>query len=347
MSVKKQYCYTDSSGQDVYLFTLTNLSGTEVLITNYGAIITSFCIKNKEGAVNDIVLGFDKVEGYTNESYLAHYPWFGCAVGRNANRIKNAQFIIDKKEYLLSKNNGNDHLHGGINGFDKKVWRLVKIEESPISSLELKYISPDGEEGYPGKLDVTIRFELNNENELSYEYSAYCDRPTVINLTHHSYFNLNNGVGDIKDHEVRIYGSWVLDQDNNLVANGDLIPVADTEFDFHEFTLLGERLNKIAEYDKSFVADKDAVSLSLMAEVRSVALGVLLQVYSTEPIIHFYSGKWIPVIAGKNGIKYGPFSGLCLETHKHPNAINISHFPDTILRPGEIYSSRTVYKVLV
>lgn len=345
MSVKKQYCYTDSSGQDVYLFTLTNLSGTEVLITNYGAIITSFCIKNKEGVVNDIVLGFDKVVDYTTESYLANYPWFGCGVGRNANRIKNAQFVLDKKEYLLSKNNGNDHLHGGVNGFDKKVWQLVKTEETPVNSLELKYISPDGEEGYPGKLDVTIRFELNNENELSYEYSAYCDRPTVVNLTHHSYFNLNNGAGTIKDHEVRIYGSWVLDQDDNLVANGELSSVANTEFDFHEFSLMGERLTKIAEYDKSFVADKDAISLSLMAEVRSVISGVLLQVYSTEPIIHFYSGKWIPVITGKKDTRYGPFSGLCLETHKHPNAINISHFPDTVLRPGEIYSSKTVYKV--
>lgn len=345
MPVKKQYCYTNSSGQDVYLFTLTNLSGSEVFITNYGAIITSFCIKNEEGTVNDIVLGFDKVEDYSNESYLANYPWFGSAVGRNANRIKNAQIVIDKKEYLLSKNNGNDHLHGGVNGFDKKVWQLVKTEETPVNSLELKYISPDGEEGYPGKLDVTIRFELNNENELSYEYSAYCDRPTVANLTHHSYFNLNNGVGDINNHEVRIYGSWVLDQDDNLVANGDLSPVANTGFDFHEFTLLGERLSKIAEYDKSFVADKDAISLSLMAEVRSVLSGVLLQVYSTEPIVHFYSGKWIPVITGKKGIRYGPFSGLCLETHKHPNAINISHFPDTVLRPGEIYSSKTVYKI--
>lgn len=347
MSVKKKYCYTDNSGQDIYLFTLTNLSGTEVLITNYGAIITSFCITNKEGVVNDIVLGFDKVEDYTNESYLAHYPWFGCAIGRNANRIKNAQFVIDKKEYLLSKNNGNDHLHGGVNGFDKKIWQLIKTEETPVNSLELKYISPDGEEGYPGKLDVTIRFELNNENELSYEYSASCDRPTVVNLTHHSYFNLNNGVGDIKDHEVRIYGSWVLDQDDNLVANGNLSSVANTEFDFHEFTLIGERLSKIAEYDKSFVTDKDAISLSLMAEVRSVASDVLLQVYSTESIVHFYSGKWIPVITGKKGIRYGPFSGLCLETHMHPNAINISHFPDTVLRPGEIYSSKTVYKVLV
>lgn len=345
MPVKKQYCYTDSSGQDIYLFTLTNLSGTEVLITNYGAIITSFCIRDKEGAVNDIVLGFDKVEDYANESYLANYPWFGSAVGRNANRIKNAQFVIDKKEYILSKNKGNDHLHGGVNGFDKKVWQLIKTEETPVNSLELKYMSPDGEEGYPGKLDVIIRFELNNENELSYEYSAYCDRPTVVNLTHHSYFNLNNGVGDINNHEVRIYGSWVLDQDDNLVANGDLSSVANTEFDFHEFTLLGERLSKIAEYDKSFVADKDAISLSLMAEVRSVVSDVLLQVYSTEPIVHFYSGKWIPSIIGKNGIKYGPFSGLCLETHKHPNAINISHFPDTVLRPGEIYSSKTVYKI--
>jgi len=345
MSVKKQYCYTDNSGQDVYLFTLTNLSGTEVFITNYGAIITSFCIKSKNGSLNDIVLGFDNVEDYTNESYLAHYPWFGCAVGRNANRIKDAQFVIDKKEYLLSKNNGNDQLHGGVNGFDKKVWQLVKIEETPVNALELKYISPDGEEGYPGKLDVVIRFELNNENELSYEYSASCDRPTVVNLTHHSYFNLNNGIGDIKDHEVRIYGSWILDQDDNLVANGDLSSVADTEFDFHEFATLRERLNKIPEYDKSFVTDKDAVSLSLMAEVRSVASGVLLQVFSTEPVVHFYSGKWIPVIAGKKRIKYGPFSGLCLETHKHPNAVNISHFPDTVVRPGEIYSSKTVYKV--
>lgn len=345
MSVKKQYCYTDNSGQDVYLFTLTNLSGTEVFITNYGAIITSFCIKSKNGSLNDIVLGFDNVEDYTNESYLAHYPWFGCAVGRNANRIKDAQFVIDKKEYLLSKNNGNDQLHGGVNGFDKKVWQLVKIEETPVNALELKYISPDGEEGYPGKLDVVIRFELNNENELSYEYSASCDRPTVVNLTHHSYFNLNNGIGDIKDHEVRIYGSWILDQDDNLVANGDLSSVADTEFDFHEFATLRGRLNKIPEYDKSFVTDKDAVSLSLMAEVRSVASGVLLQVFSTEPVVHFYSGKWIPVIAGKKRIKYGPFSGLCLETHKHPNAVNISHFPDTVVRPGEIYSSKTVYKV--
>src|SRR5690606_38102078 len=147
----------------------------------------------------------------------------------NANRIKNAQIVIDKKEYLLSKNNGNDHLHGGVNGFDKKVWQLIKTEETPVNSLELKYISPDGEEGYPGKLDVTIRFELNNENELSYEYSAYCDRPTVVNLTHHSYFNLNNGAGTIKDHEVRIYGSWVLDQDDNLLANGELSSVANTE----------------------------------------------------------------------------------------------------------------------
>lgn len=345
MSVKKQYCYTDNSGQDVYLFTLTNLSGTEVFITNYGAIITSFCIKSKNGSLNDIVLGFDNVEDYTNESYLAHYPWFGCAVGRNANRIKDAQFVIDKKEYLLSKNNGNDQLHGGVNGFDKKVWQLVKIEETPVNVLELKYISPDGEEGYPGKLDVVIRFELNNENELSYEYSASCDRPTVVNLTHHSYFNLNNGIGDIKDHEVRIYGSWILDQDDNLVANGDLSSVADTEFDFHESATLRGRLRKIPEYDKSFVAEKDGVSLSLMAEVRSVASGVLLQVFSTEPVVHFYSGKWIPVIAGKKGIKYGPFSGLCLETHKHPNAVNISHFPDTVVRPGEIYSSKTVYKV--
>ncbi|HEY6063582.1 MAG TPA: aldose epimerase family protein [Chitinophagaceae bacterium] len=348
MPISQQYCLRHSSGEDIYLFTLRNATGTEVIITNYGAIITSFKIKNQDGTVNDIVLGFDQVEDYWSADYLQQYPWFGCAVGRYANRIKNSEFSIDGKKYSLSKNKGPDQLHGGINGFDKKVWTLVSSGEIPHPFLELGYKSTDGEEGFPGNLDVMIRFELNEENELSYLYTAACDEPTPVNLTHHSYFNLNNGIGTINDHEIKIDASNMLEQDENLTATGNIIPVADTAFDFRDFQRIGDGLAKIPEYDKSFVIDKedDFVKLSLVAEARSLQTKTHLQVYSSEPIVHFYSGKWTPVVKGKNGIMYGPFSGFCLETHNYLNAVNIPYFPNTILRPGEIYAQKTVYKVI-
>ena len=336
-----------SSGEDIYLFTLCNAKGTEVTVANYGAIITSFKIKNQDGTVNDIVLGFDNVEDYWSADYLKQYPWFGCAVGRYANRIKNSEFSIDGKKYSLSKNKGPDQLHGGINGFDKKVWTLVSSGEIPQPFLELGYKSADGEEGFPGNLDVLIRFELNDENELSYLYTAACDEPTPVNLTHHSYFNLNNGTGSIHDHEIKIYSTNMLEQDKNLNATGNMIPVSDTVFDFRNFQRMADGLAKIPEYDKGFVIDNkgNTTSLALIAEARSLQTKTLLQVYSTEPMVQFYSGKWTPVVKGKNGIMYGPFSGFCLETHKHTNAINIPHFPNTILKPGEIYAQKTVYKV--
>lgn len=347
MPINEQYCLTHSSGEDIYLFTLRNARGTEVVITNYGAIITSFKIKNPVGTVNDIVLGFDKVEDYWSADYLEQYPWFGCAVGRYANRIKNSEFSIGGKKYSLSKNKGPDQLHGGISGFDKKVWTLVSSGDLPQPFLELGYRSTDGEEGFPGNLDVMIRFELNNENELSYLYTAACDEPTPVNLTHHSYFNLNNGVGSIHDHEIKIYSSGTLEQDDNLTVTGNIVPVANTAFDFRNYIRIGDGLASIDEYDKSFVVDKaaDATGLLLAAEARSPETGIQLQVWSHEPILHFYSGKWTPVVKGKNGTMYGPFSGFCLETHKYLNAVNIPHFPNSILRPGEIYVQKTVYKV--
>lgn len=350
MKTEKQYCFTHSSGEDIYLFALSNAKNTEVLITNYGAIITTFKIKQPDGSVNDIVLGFDKVEDYFSEDYLKQYPWFGCAVGRYANRIGNAKFEIDGIQYHLAKNRPHEHLHGGIGSFDKKVWQFVSQGEAPQPFLELKYQSADGEEGYPGNMDVLIRFELNDNNELSYQYTATCDQPTAINLTHHSYFNLNNGGGTIKDQEVKIYASNVLEQDDMLVATGNSVPVANTPFDFREFYSIGEGLNKIEEYDKSFIVDKKetpagSAELPLVAEAKSAQAKIKLQVYSTEPIVHFYSGKWIPAVKGKNGTIYGPCSGFCLETHKHPNAVNIPHFPNTILRPGEIYYQKTVYRI--
>ncbi len=336
-----KYCFTHTTGEDIYLFSLQNKKGTEVLITNYGAIITSLKLKNTDGSVNDIALGFDKIEDYLAKDYLEQYPWFGSAVGRYANRIKSAAFELDGKNYQLSRNNGDEQLHGGNSGFDRRVWQFIGQGNNPHAWLELSYKSADGEEGYPGNLEVIIRFELTDENELSYEYKATCDQPTIINLTHHGYFNLNNGKGNIEEQEVKIYSSAVLQQDEKLVATGDILPVAGTVFDFSDFVQIGEGLKNIDEFDKSFIVDKREDSL--VAEARSLQSNVHLKVYSTEPIVHFYSGKWIPVVKGKNGTMYGPFSGFCLETHFHPNAINIPHFPNTVLRPGETYHQKTSY----
>jgi aldose 1-epimerase len=344
MHLTQQFCFTHITGEDVYLFILHNSKGTEVSITNYGAIITAFKIKNADGMVNDIVLGFDKVEDYLADDYMNEYAWFGCTVGRYANRIEGGSFMIDENKYQLTKNKGNDTLHGGAEGFDKKVWQLTSIDEKPNPFLELKYPSPDGEEGFPGKLEITIRFELNEDNELSYEYKATCDKPTAINLTHHEYFNLNNSKGSIHEQEVRIYASNVLEQDENLIPTGIVTPVENTTFDLREFHQIGEGLKLVDEYDTSYVIDKkDSL---LVAEARSLQSNIHLQIYSTEPVVHFYSGKWIPSIKGKNGEQYGSFSGFCLETHKHPNAVNIPHFPDTILKPGETYYQKTIYKVI-
>lgn len=347
MPVRQQYCLKHSSGEDIYLFTLSNAKGAEAIITNYGAIITSFKIKNPDGSINDIVLGFDKVEDYWSPDYLQQYPWFGCAVGRYANRIKNAEFSINGTKYSLAKNNGSEILHGGPGGFDRRVWQLVSSGESPQPYLELGYKSKDGEEGFPGNIDVLIRFELNDKDELSYQYTACCDEPTAVNLTHHSYFNLNNGEGTIHDHEVKLYASAMLEQDGNLTATGNILSVAGTVFDFRNYKRIADGFKVVDEYDKSFLVDKEegAAGLTLVAETSSPQTGLRLEVWSNEPIVHFYSGKWTPQVKGKNGTQYGPFSGLCLETHLHPNAVNIPHFPNTILKPGEIYVQKTVYKV--
>lgn len=344
--VTRQYCGSLSGGEDVYLFVLRNAKGTEAIISSYGATLMAFKVKNADGTTNDIVLGFEKIEDYYHPAYLAAYPWFGCAVGRYANRITNACFALNGQTIKLSANHGKHTLHGGFSGFDKKVWTLVSFGHFPHVFLELNYTSPHGEEGFPGNLETTIRFELTDENEFSYSYRAVADQPTAVNLTHHSYFNLNNGEGSILNHEVRIYGNNILEQDEKLLVTGNAIPVDGTAYDFRSFRKTGERIREAGEYDKSFVIKEKTIVPVLAAEARSAESGLTLQVYTTEPVVHFYSGKWIPELTGKYGKKYGPFSGFCLETHVHPNAINIPGFPDTILKPGEVYYQKTVYKIL-
>jgi len=344
--LSRRFCLTHPSGEDIYLFTLRNGTGTEVQITNYGAIITAFRVRNKKGAFNDIVLGFEKIEDYWSPAYLSQHPWFGCAVGRYANRIKNASFELQGKKYELARNHGNEHLHGGIDGFDKKVWKFIVSGESPQPFLELGYTSRDGEEGYPGNLKTVIRFELNDAGELSYTYRAETDKATPVNLTHHDYFNLHNGQGTIREHEIRIVASHILEQDKNLVATGKVLPVEGTAYDFRDFSGINEGLKELDEYDKSFVVDEPGLTAPrLVAEARSEISHLHLQVYSTEPVVHFYSGKWIPSVEGKGHTSYGPFSGFCLETHQHPNAVNLPNFPDTILQPGEEYFQQTIYKI--
>jgi aldose 1-epimerase len=337
-----QFCFTHPSGKDIYLYNLRNVNETEVLITNYGAIIMAYKIRMPDKTVNDIVLGFDNVHDYLKADYLKVYPFMGAAIGRYGNRIKGARFKIDDKEFSVSKNWGPDQLHGGFDGFDKKVWDLVSIDEKS-NILHLKYDSPDGEEGFPGNLEVNISFELNDENDLIYTYSATCDQPTAINLTHHSYFNLDNGEGTISDHEVKIYSDKILEQDENLVTTGNYIAIDNTKYDFAEFHVIGERMN--GGYDQSFVIDKNSTHLSIVAEALSKKSGLKLQVLTTEPMVHLYTGQGFPKLKGKNNIEYGPYSGFCLETQKHPNAINIPKFPNTVLRPEEKYHQETVYKI--
>jgi aldose 1-epimerase len=342
MEKSSQFCFTHPSGKDIYLYRLRNINKTEVLITNYGAIIMAYKIHISDSYTNDVVLGFSNVHDYLNTEYLKTYPFMGAAVGRYANRIKDACFKIDDKEFYVSKNWGNDQLHGGKEGFDKKVWDFVSFDEE-CSILQLKYNSPDGEEGFPGDLNVNICFELNDDNDLIYEYSATCDQPTAVNLTHHSYFNLNNGKGTIDDHEFKIYSDKILEQDEYLVATGNYIAVKNTRYDFNDFYPISERMND--GYDQSFIVEKEKDQLTIVAEVLSKKSGLKLRVLTTEPVVHLYTGQGFPKIKGKNNIEYGHYSGFCLETQTHPNAINIPKFPNTVLRPGEKYHQKTIYKI--
>ncbi len=346
MPIQKKFCFKDSKGEDIYLFSLTNKHGTKVSITNYGAIITAFKVKTKNDLFNDIVLGFDNVEDYLSDNYLKHYAYMGAACGRYANRIKNGKFILDGKEYQLTQNMGNDILHGGKEGFDKKTWEVVLVNENPNPSLELKYLSKDGEEGFPGNLETIICFELNDENELSYEFRAATDKTTAVNLTHHSYFNLNNGRGTIEDHELKINSSYILAQDEGLVCNGEFIAVANNQYDFTIFKAINTDWNKADGYDQCFIVDNKTAELELVVEARSKESGIHFQIFSTEPAVQFYTGQGLNIKNAKGGNQYSPFSGFCLETHKHPNAINIPHFPNTVLRPGEKYYQKNVYKII-
>jgi aldose 1-epimerase len=333
-----------ADGQAVDLYTLTNKNGMEVAITNYGGTVVTLKAPDRNGKVADVVLGFD-----TLESYFGPNPYFGALIGRYGNRIAKGKFKLDGKEYTLARNNGENALHGGLKGFDKRVWTA---REAP-DGLELTYVSADGEEGYPGALTSTVKYSLSDNNELKIDYAAATDKDTVLNLTNHSYFNLaGEGEGDILSHEMTINADRFTPVDSGLIPTGELRPVEGTPFDFRKPTAIGARIANADEqlklgkgYDHNFVLTSGGGSMALAARVTEAKSGRVMEVLTDQPGVQFYTGNFLDgTVKGKGGKVYAHRYGFCLETQHFPDSPNQKTFPSTVLKPGQKYQTSTVYK---
>jgi len=343
-TVKKEPFGKTAEGAAVDVYTLANAKGVEARIINYGGIIVSLKTPDKSGNSADIVLGFDSMDGY-----LAKPPYFGAIVGRYANRIANARFTLDGKEYKLAANNGKNALHGGERGFDKVLWNA----RGGGNRLELEYVSKDGEEGYPGTLTAKVVYTLTDDNELRMDYSATTDKPTVVNLTNHSYFNLaGQGEGDILKHVMMINADKFTPIDEGLIPTGELKNVEGTPFDFRKPTPIGARIDQNDQqlkfgqgYDHNWALNRAASGLTLAARVTSPESGRVLEVLTDQPGIQFYTGNFLDgTITGKGGKKYPRRSAFCLETQHFPDSPNKPNFPTVVLRPGETYQTTTIFK---
>jgi len=338
-------------GQKVDLYTLTNSGGLKAEIMTYGAIVVSLQVPDRGGKTDDIVLGYGNLT-----DYLANNPYFGAIVGRYGNRIGKGKFALDGVEYSLAANNGENHLHGGIKGFDKVVWKAEPIKHRDGVGVKLMYLSKDGEEGYPGSLNCTVTYTLTGRNELKIEYLATTDKPTVVNLTHHGYFNLTGCQRDIMGHELMLNADLFTPVDAGLIPTGELRPVRGTVMDFARPTPIGARIDPDAVnrdeqlkfgggYDHNWVLNGGGRSLTLAARVYEPTTGRVMEVLTTEPGIQFYCGNFLDgTITGKNGFVYKHRYGFCLETQHYPDSPNKPGFPSTVLRPGEKYQTTTIYR---
>lgn len=335
-------------GAAVDLYTLTNSAGMRADITNYGGIVVSLFVPDRQGHLADVVLGYDSLD-----DYLAGSPYFGAIIGRYGNRIGGGRFSLEGKQYTLARNNNENHLHGGLVGFDKVVWTARGVLGDKGPGLVLEYLSKDGEEGYPGNLSVTVTYILTDQNELRIHYRATTDQPTPVNLTNHSYFNLaGQGSGDILDHELTINADRFTPVDEGLIPTGELRPVEGTPMDFRRPTAIGARVDQDDRqlgfgggYDHNWVLNGEAGELSLAAKVYEPTSGRVMEVFTTEPGVQFYCGNFLDGSnVGKGGRQYKHRYGFCLETQHFPDSPNKPDFPSTILRPGEEYSTTTIYE---
>lgn len=341
---------SDADGVPVHVFSLTNANGVELRLTNYGGIVLSVRVPDRNGHFEDVVLGFD-----TLDAYKANDPYFGALVGRYANRIAGGRFTLDGVDYTLALNDGDNHLHGGHVGFDKVVWGASPFVGNTYSGVRLSHVSPDGAEGYPGNLSVVVTYTLNDDNEFRVDYEATTDRATPINLTQHSYFNLGGGP-DILGHEMMLNASRMTPIDSGLIPTGEIVAVEGTPFDFRKPATIGSRIHEVSDdqirfglgYDHNFVIDRDAdpsQHLVLAATVSDPESGRRVDVLTTEPGIQFYSGNFLDgTHVGKQGTVYGHRSGFCLETQHFPDSPNHHSFPDAILAAGETFESSTIFR---
>lgn len=335
-------------GGVVRQYTLENDSGLVAKVITYGAIVTELWIPDREGIAGDVVLGFDSLEGYLNET-----PYFGAIVGRYGNRIGAGTFSLDGQAHALTINDGANHLHGGKRGFDKVFWTGESFSRADAAGVTLTYRSPAGEEGYPGTLEATVTYELTHANELIIRYRATTDAPTVVNLTHHSYFNLRgHGLGSILDHELTLNALAFTPVDAGLIPTGEILSVEGTPMDFTRPKPIGSRIEAVHEqlryglgYDHNWVLDKSEGKMSLAARLYDPHSGRQMEIFTEEPGIQFYSGNFLDgTLRGKDGRVYQYRYGLCLETQHFPDSPNKGHFPSTRLNPGEVYQTTTVHR---
>lgn len=342
MFIKKESFGITNDGKEVFLFSLGNDRDLTVQITNYGGTITSLKTPDGKGHIDDIVLGFGSLNGYLQEE-----PYLGALIGRYGNRIAKGRFSLNGTEYKLAINNGENSLHGGIVGFDKVVWDVTEINTASEVGLKLSYLSKDGEEGYPGNLHTVVHYLLNNENELTIRYEAVTDKATVINLTNHSYFNLKGeGSGDILDHAMMINAAKYTIVSDSLIPTGEVRAVQGSPMDFTAPQIIGSRIQQVdGGYDHNYVLNKTGNELSLAAKVSEPNSGRIMEVFTTEPGMQFYSGNFLDgTLTGKAGRNYGKHAGFCLETQHFPDSPNQPDFPTTVLNPGETYQQSTIYK---
>lgn len=337
MEIKRDLFGKTKDGRDVHRFTLCRGDDLSVTVISYGATLQSVRMRDRQGHMQELTLGFDTLDGF-----LGEHPFFGSTVGRVANRIANGAFTLEGKSYTLAKNNGNNHLHGGIEGFNRKVWDSEQVEENDRIGVHFSYTSPDGEEGYPGTLKARASYFLSSDGTLTLEYTAETDKATPVNLTNHVYWNVEGTESEtVRDHLLTIESDYILPVDAQLIPTGEQMPVASTPYDFTEEKKVDTALHSLGGIDHCYVVRGEPGSLRPAAVLRSERTGIALRLKTTKPGMQLYTGNFLEGASGRNGRVYAKHNGICLETEHFPDAVNREQFPSMVLHPGEEYHHTT------